>query len=280
MFRAVCTLDAALLYVVNLCAMGNYFIFPSVAVDFMHERWPSTASGGATGDDVGFLLASFFAIPMVLAPIVGALIGGEEGNDDESNKNENSNDHQSRGSTGGSAAVYTITATTTDDDDDDDVDDADTSTNNKNGSGSSASSSFSSASSDRRTLHVWLAAGCGANTAGFLLLVALPPAVLPPSAGVAAVAVATTVVSASLTPALALAVAPEFHGTAFGLWSSTQNVGLSSIALAVGLLADRWSPVASVFFLAMVGAAATAVSLVSLVVLTRDDRRAQQQQQQ
>ena len=77
-----------------------------------------------------------------------------------------------------------------------------------------------------------------------------------------------TVVSASLTPALALAVREEFHGTAFGVWSSSQNVAMTGIALAVGLLADEFSPVASVFFLAMCGAAATGVSLLSLGVIT------------
>ena len=77
-------------------------------------------------------------------------------------------------------------------------------------------------------------------------------------------------VGATLTPCLALVVDGTFHGTAFGIWSGTQNLALAALALGVGAIADARSPNAAVAFLALCGAASTASAAVLWAIATRE----------
>jgi len=82
-------------------------------------------------------------------------------------------------------------------------------------------------------LRYWLAVGCASAAAGFFAL-ALAPVAVPPFAGISCVATGTAVVIATLTPSLSQTVAPDRHGSAFGIWSASQN-GAQVLLIAMGV---------------------------------------------
>jgi len=108
-------------------------------------------------------------------------------------------------------------------------------------------------------LNMWLSFGCGISWIGFGFM---SLQLFSPLLGFSLVAVGSSIINASLTPSLSLAVPMSLHGTAFGLWSCTQNAGIALVSVAVGVISDRSSKAVAVGFLGWVCAGALVLSVV------------------
>jgi len=86
---------------------------------------------------------------------------------------------------------------------------------------------------------VHLALGTCSMAGSFVLL--MSTSAVHPLVGISGIAVACTVICATLPPLIAARFTSRLHGQAFGLWSATQNIATVILPLCVGLVVDHIS---------------------------------------